>query len=246
MKRIGQNIWEDICQISNIQEAFCNSLNLRKKQDQKLFNNMDECVENIHKMLVNETYKFSPLRHIIVHDPKERIIDYAVTYPDKILINCVLNVLKDRLIPKYIKNTYSSIKGRGLHQCANKIKKTLEQYPNSYYIQTDIQKYYPGIDQDLCKKEFRKYIKDKKCLKFLDTLLSNHNQGIPIGISIGSYEANLFLTRFDRWVYDELKPLAYVRYMDDQLSFFETKEQAKDALMKIKEKIKEFKLIIKK
>lgn len=236
MKRIGQNIWNDICDKDNIRKALHDATGEIAREGQ---------VDEIYNMLVNETYEFHPFKHMVVKDPKERIIDYAITYPDKVLINSVLNILKFKIIPKYIDNTYSSIKGRGLHKCSKRIKRALKEHPNAVCLQTDIKKCYPSINQNICKQELRKYIKDTKCLKFLDTLLNNHHSGIPIGISLGSYIVNLFLTSTDRWVYTELKPLLYIRYMDDQLMLFNTKEEAKAALSKLNKKLKEFDLTLK-
>ena len=243
MKRIGQNIWNDICNPQNIEGAIYDAV--KAKKEEFLLENIDHYIEEIHTLLITETYEFHPLKHMITYDPKERIIDYSITYPDKVLINCVLRCLKTRIIPKYIENTYSSIKGRGMHSCSKRIKRGIRKYPDAFYLQTDIRKYYNSINQVKCKGELRKYIKDKKLLRFLDKLIDNHSLGIPIGISLGSYMANLYMTGIDRWVYEELKPLMYTRYMDDQLMLFETKEEAHEALRKLKEKLKEYDLDLK-
>lgn len=242
MKRIG-NIWNDVCDKSNIHLAIRNAA--KRRQDRFLLSHTQTYAEEICEMLSSETYSFSPLKKMVVHDPKERVIDYAVTYPDKVLINSVLNVLRNRVIPKYIDNTYSSIKGRGLHQCAARIKKAVKKYPDSCYLQTDVKKFYHSIDHDICMRELRRYIKDAKCLRFLDTLIANHERGIPIGISLGSYIANLYLTRIDRWVHEELKPIMYVRYMDDMLMLFDEKKKAHEAKNKLSNKLLEYKLTLK-
>ena len=206
---------------------------------------MESWIEEIRDMLVNETYEFHPLKRIVRYEPKERIIDYAVTYPDKVLIGCVMNELKPVLIPKFTETTYSSIKGRGLRQCCNRIKKAVRKYPDAYYLQTDIRKFYPSIDHEVCKQELSRYIKDAKCLRFFSKLIDNYENGIPIGISAGSYLGNMYLTRIDRWIYEELRPLAYVRYMDDQLMTFHSKEEAHKAKDKLRMKLSEFRLEMK-
>ena len=206
---------------------------------------MESWIEEIRDMLVNETYEFHPLKRIVRYEPKERIIDYAITYPDKVLIGCVMNELKPVLIPKFTETTYSSIKGRGLRQCCNRIKKSVRRYPDAYYLQTDIRKFYPSIDHEICKQELSRYIKDAKCLRFLERLIGNYDNGIPIGISAGSYLGNMYLTRIDRWIYEELRPLAYVRYMDDQLMIFHSKEEAHKAKDKLRMKLSEFMLEMK-
>ena len=235
MNRIGQRIWERICDKDNIRLAIHNATkDAPDRPDNKaVLSRIEECVEEIRNMLVNESYVFSPFLHMVRYEPKERIIDYAQTYPDKILVNCVLNELKGEVIHKFIENTYSSIKTRGLHMCCEKIKKEVRKHPDGVYVLTDIKKYYLSILHELCKNELAKYIKDKKLLRFFSALIDNHKQGIAIGISLGSYIANLFLTIIDRWIYEEIRPLAYVRYMDDQLMIFKDKESAHKALEKL-------------
>lgn len=246
MKRIGK-LWSRICDYKNIRLAIHNATKEapQRPDNMRVLEKREQCVEEIHDILVNETYQFHPLMHMVAYEPKERIIDYMITYPDKILITCVHNVLKTELIPKFVENTYSSIKGRGLHKCCAKIQKEVRRHPNAYYVLTDIKKYYGSIDHDLCKQKLRNYIKDTKCLRFLDALIDNHEQGIAIGLSLSSYLANLNLCQVDRWIYSELHPLVYVRYMDDQLMMFENKEQAHIALAKLKEHIKEQRLELK-
>ena len=240
MKRIGGKLWNRICERSNIRKAI---IDATRKSNEPI--DMKLWIEETHDMLVNETYEFHPLKRIVRSEPKERIIDYAITYPDKVLIGCVMNELKPMLIPKFTETTYSSIKGRGLRQCCNKIKKAVRKYPDAYYLQTDIRKFYPSIDHEVCKQELSRYIKDTKCLRFFDKLIDNYGNGIPIGISAGSYLGNLYLTRIDRWIYEELRPLAYVRYMDDQLMIFHSKEESHEAKDKMRMKLSELKLDMK-
>ena len=240
MKRIGGRLWERICERNNIRKAI-----LDATKNSSMTYDMDIWIEDIQTMLMNETYEFHPLKRMVRYEPKERVIDYAITYPDKVLINAVINELKPLLISKFSDTTYSSIKGRGLHQCCNRIKKAVRKYPNAYYLQTDIKKYYPSIDHVLCKDELVRYIKDAKCMRFLFKLIDNHQDGIPIGISAGSYIANLFLTQIDRWIYAELRPLVYVRYMDDQLMLFHSKEEAHSALSKLADRLSIYKLPLK-
>lgn len=240
MKRIGGKLWNRICERSNIRRAI---IDATRKSNEPI--DMESWIEEIRDMLVNETYEFHPLKRIVRYEPKERIIDYAITYPDKVLIGCVMNELKPVLIPKFTETTYSSIKGRGLRQCCNRIKKSVRRYPDAYYLQTDIRKFYPSIDHEICKQELSRYIKDAKCLRFLERLIGNYDNGIPIGISAGSYLGNMYLTRIDRWIYEELRPLAYVRYMDDQLMIFHSKEEAHKAKDKLRMKLSEFMLEMK-
>ena len=93
MKRIGGKLWNRICERSNIRKAIIDATH---KSNEPI--DMESWIEEIRDMLVNETYEFHPLKRIVRYEPKERIIDYAVTYPDKVLIGCVMNELKPMLV----------------------------------------------------------------------------------------------------------------------------------------------------
>lgn len=58
---------------------------------------------------------------------------------------------------------YNNIKGRGIHLCANNLKRDLRKYPNEtkYCLKLDIRKFYPSIPHNGLKKCIRKKIKDK-------------------------------------------------------------------------------------
>lgn len=49
---------------------------------------------------------------------------------------------------------YSCIEGRGIHLCANNLKRDLRKYPNEtkYCLKLDIRKFYPSIPHNGLKK----------------------------------------------------------------------------------------------
>lgn len=69
----------------------------------------------------------------------------------------------------FIKNTYSSIRGRGIHKCANDLYKDLQNdaQKTKYCLKLDIRKFYPSIDHDILYSIIQKKIKDKWLLKLL-------------------------------------------------------------------------------
>lgn len=65
-----------------------------------------------------------------------------------------MNVVKDIWTKSFIHNTYSCIEGRGIHLCANNLKRDLRKYPNetTYCLKLDIKKFYPSIPHDSLKE----------------------------------------------------------------------------------------------
>lgn len=86
-----------------------------------------------------------------------------------------MNVIKDIWTKSFIHNTYSCIEGRGIHLCANNLKRDLRKYPNEtkYCLKLDIRKFYPSIPHDGLKKCIRKKIKDKDFLMILDEIIDS-------------------------------------------------------------------------
>lgn len=86
-----------------------------------------------------------------------------------------MNVVKYIWTKSFIHNTYSCIEGRGIHLCANNLKRDLRKYPNEtkYCLKLDIRKFYPSIPHNGLKKCIRKKIKDKDFLMILDEIIDS-------------------------------------------------------------------------
>lgn len=69
-----------------------------------------------------------------------------------------MNVVKDIWTKSFIHNTYSCIEGRGIHLCANNLKRDLRKYYNEtkYCLKLDIRKFY------ITKYDWRIYTKNRK------------------------------------------------------------------------------------
>lgn len=204
MKRIGK-IWDNVVAVADVA---------------------------VRDVLRDERYTFHPLRRMICRKPKERVIDYA-TDSDKKLLKAVHEVLAPKLANKMESSTYSSIKGRGLTQCAKQVARQIRRH--AYYVQVDVRKFYQSIPHDKLKAQLRQYVKDSKALRFLDAVVDNHTDGVAIGLSLSSYLANLYLTDIDRWLVGER--LKAVRYMDDIVVFCDSKSDGKRILQALTERL---------
>ena len=82
------------------------------------------------------------------------------------------------------------------------------------------------------------YISDKKLLNLTKILIneSNEEKGIPIGNYTSQYYANIYLSKLDYYIKQELKVKYYVRYMDDFCLLLKTKQEC----FLIKKKIEKY------
>ena len=85
-----------------------------------------------------------------------------------------MNVLEPIWVSTFTVDTYSCIKGRGIHGAMRKVKKALRDKENTRYcLKIDVRKFYPSIDHDILKQVVRRKIKCADTLKLLDTIIDS-------------------------------------------------------------------------
>jgi retron-type reverse transcriptase len=72
-----------------------------------------------------------------------------------------MNIMEPIWVSIFIKDTYSCIKHRGIHEALHNVKEALKDIDNTTYcLKLDIRKFYPSIDHEVLKSIIRKKIKD--------------------------------------------------------------------------------------
>lgn len=216
MKRLN-NLYHQICSMENLQLA---DRKARKgKSDQYGIQAHDKnrnCnLTILHNLLKNKTYKTSAYTTFKIYEPKEREISRLPYYPDRITHHAVMNILEPIFVSTFTADTYSCIKGRGIHGAANAVKRALKDVPGTKHcLKLDIRKFYPNIDHDVLKILLRRKFKDQDLLWLLDEIIDSA-PGVPIGNYLSQYFANFYLTYFDHWLKETKKVKYYFRYADD-------------------------------
>ena len=237
MKRIN-NLYQTICSIENLKIADGKASRGKHKQYGVILHNRNK--ENnilmLHEMLLNKTYKTSPYTTFKVFEPKEREVFRLPYFPDRIVHHAIMNVLEDIFIKCFTADTYSCIKGRGIHAAANAVKIALNnKQETTYCLKLDIKKFYPNIDHKILKQLLRKKIKDNDLLWLLDEIIDSAD-GLPIGNYLSQYLANFYLTFFDHWIKENKSVKYYFRYADDIVVL----HNSKPYLHKLLEEIKQY------
>ncbi len=165
--------------------------------------------------LLSKTYKTSPYTVFKIFEPKERDVYRLPYYPDRIVHHAIMNVLEPVFVSVFTKDSYSCIKGRGIHGAANAVKESLRDIDGTEYcLKLDITKFYPSVNHDILKGLLQRKIKDKNLLWLLDEIIDSA-EGLPIGNYLSQYLANFYLTYFDHWLKEVKKVKYYFRYADD-------------------------------
>lgn len=169
----------------------------------------------LHEMLKNKTYKTSKYKVFDIADPKPREISCLPYFPDRIVHHLIMIPLEKIFVDCFTSDTYSCIKGRGIHAASRKLKTALKDIDGTTYcLKLDITKFYRNVDHEILKQLILRKIKDKDLLWLLDEIIDSA-AGLPIGNYLSQYLANFYLTYFDHWIKEEKREKYYFRYADD-------------------------------
>lgn len=166
-------------------------------------------------MLMDKTYRTSSYSVFTIYEQKERVVYRLPYFPDRIAHHAVMNVLEPIFMAIFTADTYSCIKGKGIHGAARTVRAALSDVTDTQYcLKLDIKKFYPSIDHDVLKDLLRRKFKDQDLLWLLDEIIDSA-AGLPIGNYLSQYLANFYLTGLDHWLKEEKRVRYYLRYADD-------------------------------
>ncbi len=247
MKRLN-NLYAAICSVENLYLA--DSKARKGKANQKGImehdKRQDENILALHIMLRDKTFVTSAYSIFPIYEPKKRMIYRLPYFPDRIVHHAAMNILERLWMSLFTADTYSCIKGKGVHACGRAIKNALKDEVGSRYcLKMDITKFYPSVDHSVLKMIIRKRLKDPGVLWLLDSIIDSA-EGLPIGNYLSQYLANLYLTYFDHWIKQTMRVKNYFRYCDDIAIFASSKEELHRLFHAIKNYLnRELKLSIK-
>ncbi|HFG0564504.1 RNA-directed DNA polymerase [Flavobacterium psychrophilum] len=240
MKRLN-NLYSQIIAIENLQLADAHARKGKGHQyGVKLHEkNQDQNIQLLHEMLLNKSYQTSQYTTFKVFEPKERLVFRLPYFPDRITHHAVMNVLEPIFTNLFTADTYSCIKGKGIHGAARAVKKALIDKSNTKFcLKLDIKKFYPSVDHDVLKQLLRRKFKDNNLLWLLDEIIDSAD-GLPIGNYLSQYFANYYLTYFDHWIKEDKAIKYYFRYADDIVILSDNKQQLHQILEAIKTYLKD-------
>jgi len=246
MKRYG-NLFHKIYDIDNIRLAHKNASKgkgsyrdviMVNKHPEKYFKEIQSLL--VDKKFINSKYKIEHKND----KGKLREICKLPYYPDRIIHHSIMQILEPIWKSSLIADTYQSIKGRGVHKAKRKIEKHLANYTPEYCLKIDIKKFYPSIDNSIMKSTIRRKIKCKYTLWLLDEIIDSI-KGLPIGNYLSQYFGNIYLSRMDHILKENLKVKSYFRYCDDVVIMHSNKKFLHYCLYVIKKVCKDIKLEIK-
>jgi hypothetical protein len=178
---------------------------------------------------------------------KERVISKPRFFPDQVIHWALMLQLQDVLQRGMYEYSCGSVPGRGTSTAQRMVRRWLDaDYKGTKYcLKMDISKFYPSIDADLLKAQFRRVTKDPHCLWLIDSIIDSSAPGLPIGNYTSQWFANFFLQGLDHFIKETLGVKYYVRYVDDLVLLGPSKKALHRARKAISEYLAGMKLALK-
>lgn len=236
MKRVN-GLWGKIISPENLRMADAMARKGKRKQRGIIEHdkNKEANIMALHSALRDKTYRTSKYVTFPVYEPKERIVFKLPYYPDRIVHWAVMLVLEPIFVSMFTADTYSCIKGKGIHGALRAVKAALRDEDGTRYcLKLDVTKFYPSVNHTILKRMLRRKFKDQNLLWLLDEIIDSAD-GLPIGNFLSQFLANFYLTSFDHWMKEAMRVKDYFRYSDDIVVFDSDKRSLHQLLAHIRE-----------
>ena len=238
--------YEEMCQFETLYKAY---LSARKGKRSKAGTAQYEanalaCTEKLSRLLLTKTYRPSKFEIFKVYEPKERDVQ-APAFVDKVVLHAATdNILYEAITKSFIRDNYSSQKGKGTHDGLMRLKLQMVTYYRRYgmsegwVLKADIHHFFASIDHRKLKRALKRlFIRRGLDMELYDLLCIyiDASDGLPLGYQTSQLFALMFLDEFDHWIKEEKGCEFYGRYMDDFYIIARTKEELQQLLVEIRE-----------
>jgi retron-type reverse transcriptase len=148
MKRY-KNLWDKICTLDNFKQAYKNAIKGKRKYEEVKFIEKygpEKYLSELLEEVKENRYKVSKYKVFTrITGGKEREI-WKLPMRDRIVQHAVMIYIEPIFRETFILDTFSSIKGRGIHGALKRIKRDVRKHGYTYYLKLDIKKCYPSLD----------------------------------------------------------------------------------------------------
>ncbi|MDH6357250.1 RNA-directed DNA polymerase [Parabacteroides sp. PF5-9] len=236
MKRHGFLI-EKVIAEDNLSSAFDAVMKKKKRSRTVRYyqKNRTKVLKQIAYEIESDIYEPSRYTLFTLQDRKKERQIISLPFKDRIALHAVMSVMDDIIGKSLIRDTYSSIKSRGIHDGLSRVKKALtDRDGTEYCLKIDLEKYYPSIDQNVLIEMLKGKIKDSRMLNTLTRIIRTYDKGLPIGFHSSQFLGNFYLSSLDHYIKGALGVKYYFRYCDDIVILSSSKEELREILGKVR------------
>lgn len=214
----------------------------------------EKYLQELHELLL-DTHKYHPRKIKRVYIPKTNGKQRPLGIPavrDRIVQTAMKILLEPIFEADFLECSYGFRPGRSAHDALERIR-TWTNKGYRYVLDADIRGYFDNINHEKLLEFVHMRISDRKILKLIRKWLKcgivgeeeiKENQiGTPQGGVISPLLANIYLHEFDKfWIQQTQVEGKLVRYCDDFVILFASREDAELGLELIKTKMAELNL----
>jgi len=180
---MNENIsYEYLCSMGNLTLAWRNARKgkAHKKDVLKFEENLEKNLLELHKELINKTYKPKPLTTFVLRDPKTRVISKS-NFKDRVVHHALILVIGQIFERRFIYDSCANQKGKGtlfaLKRFDYFIRKVTQNYSrNAFCLKADVRHYFAEIDHEILLSMFKRKIIDCEIIWLVRQILSNTPQ----------------------------------------------------------------------
>ena len=238
------NLFDRIAAFPALRRAAMKALlSKRKKPGAAAFAvNLERELLRLERELQQDRYRPGAYVEIEVFDPKHRIVS-AAPFRDRVFHHALMAVVGPLFEAGFIDNSFANRVAKGTHRGIEAYERYRDRH--AFVLRCDVYRFFPSIDHEVLKRDFRRRIACPRTLSLLDRIVDGSNaqepvnlhfpgddlftpylrrRGLPIGNLTSQWFANIYLDPLDHFVTERLGA-PYLRYVDDFALFADSREQ---------------------
>ncbi len=216
----------------------------------------------LRRELLDGTYRPGAYRTFLVREPKLRMIS-AAPFRDRVVHHALTRVLEPVFEPRFASASCACRRGLGTGAARLRAREAFARFP--FVLKCDVAKYFASIDHAVLKALLARAVKCAPTLDLAGKVIDGSNpqeetaryfpgddlftpferrRGLPLGNQTSQFFANVYLDPLDQHVVRELRPGAYVRYVDDFLLFGDSRKSLEEMRGEIEQLLQGLRLAI--
>ena len=220
----------EIARLDNLAAAFRLAARGRRRSNEvrEFEQDLELRLETLGRQVSDGTVPVGNYRTFRIRDPKPRLI-HAPVFAERVLHHAVMRPAAPVIDRSLVDDTFACRPGRGLLAAVLRSQKHARRFP--WFVKIDIRRYFASVDHELLLARLGRRFRCNDLMALFERIVKSHQAGVGCGLPIGSltsqHFANFYLDCVDRFLLEELRVPAMVRYMDDTVWWCRDRDEAR-------------------